>query len=416
MNKALSIGKYPERNITIPKDNYLRLTSIETLMLSVLCSQGMPICDDNWRSVLDEDMDEDETFSLSWPQTGCVLEAAAETWYNMTASRVDKAKTNGEEISSSLAAEMKGRQLVYSEATNLRENPVNLAKKAIMLIQAVRNHTGKKLKSANKKDTAIGMRTLQWNSNHMVKWSQSLGIYFNGKVLSNTVLAAKPKVTPSAFFDQKGCAAVYSQIVQQTRLRALYVKYEEKEIHEKMLPKALKNCDANGNEEWIDRPSWWGNDPNSPLADDKSLIWGILQYGYGGFDEMIRMDERFSEFCTKETGVADTQFDRLSAQQRLNCLTREIGAIDDTLESMRLINERKQNPSVGRIENNMKNSSANAVQVGIDAFFAPQKKAEIVEIMSDDNSVEVVEFSSVTSGKRKDNDGVDLSPEKKRKT
>jgi hypothetical protein len=52
-----------------------------------------------------------------------------------------------------------------------------------------------------------------------------------------------------------------------------------------MLPRALKYCDAN-EREWEDRPSWWGNgDVRS--GDDQSLIWGILEYGYGGFDEMV---------------------------------------------------------------------------------------------------------------------------------
>jgi len=75
VNKALSVGKYTDRNIALPNETFLKLSSIETLMLSVLCSQGMPVCDDDWRSALNVDGEDDEGYSLCWFQTGSVLEA-----------------------------------------------------------------------------------------------------------------------------------------------------------------------------------------------------------------------------------------------------------------------------------------------------------------------------------------------------
>lgn len=83
VNKALSIGKHAERNMVIPKENYLKLTSIETLMLSVLCSQGMPICDDQWRSALDIDGADEDSYFLCWSQTGSVLEAGKYFIFNV---------------------------------------------------------------------------------------------------------------------------------------------------------------------------------------------------------------------------------------------------------------------------------------------------------------------------------------------
>ena len=75
VNRALTIGKYPDKNIAIPDEKYLKLTSIETLMLSVLCSQGMPVFDDNWHSSLKTYGNDDNSYSLCWFQTGSVLEA-----------------------------------------------------------------------------------------------------------------------------------------------------------------------------------------------------------------------------------------------------------------------------------------------------------------------------------------------------
>lgn len=314
----------------------------------------------------------------------------------MTASRVAQAKENNNEIPRSLQVELEGRQLVYSEAATLRHDSISLARKAVMLMQALRIHAGSRLKGTNKRETKIGSRTLQWNSNHLVKWSTSLGIFINGKVLHNTVIGTKPNIVPTAYIDEKGCAAIYSQIVQQTRLRALYLKYNEEEFFVKMLPKALKVCDAKG-KEWEQRPTWWGDDEGSPTGDDESLICGILQYGYGGFDEMVRQDERFSQYSS-----SDEKIDRTAGQTRLDSITRELGAIDDTSEALRLLDERKHNPASVTNENGDKNHLANSVQVGIDAFFVPKinrkKRASAVADSDDDRSVEIVH---VNPGKRK---------------
>lgn len=307
----------------------------------------------------------------------------------MTATRLVNARKNGE-VPQALQLELEGRQLVYTEAANLRKNPTSLAKKAIMLIQAVRTSTGNRLKGASKKEISIGSRTLQWSSNHLMKWSQSLGIFIGGKVLCNTVIATRPDVIPTAYIDEKGCAAIYSQIVQQSRLRALYLKYDEDDFFGNMLQKALRYCDSTENE-WEARPSWWGDDDNSPAADDESLICGILQFGYGGFDEMVRQDEHFSEH---DDCSSYEKFDRWSAQKRLDCITRELGAIDDTAESIRLLNERKHNSVI----NGKGAENKISVQVGIDAFFVPKKGKGAPDENSDDSSIEIIETSP---GKRK---------------
>jgi len=390
INKALSIGKYLERNIPIPPENFFRLASIETLLLSVLCSQGMPICDENWQTAINSDFDDNETYALSWYQTGSVLEAAAETWFSMTDNRIKRARQKGNEVSIQLQRELQCRQLVYSEASKLRQCPTDLAKKAIMLVEALRLDSGNKLKGSNKKDIRLGMRTLQWSSNHMIRWGQVLGVFLDGRIIPNSVIANRPAIVPIALVDEKGCAAIYSQIVQQSRLRTVYLKYEG-DLFSKMLAKAAKKCDANESD-WEDRPSWWCNEPDMPTKDDENLICGILQYGYGGFDEMVSLDERFLDYELEAEG--DVRFDRLSAQARLDCLTRELSAIDDTAESLRLINSRKQNSHMGRVNS----GTAYSTQVGIDAFFVPKKDA----YSSDDSSVvEIIEPSTPLGGKRK---------------
>ena len=173
-----------------------------------------------------------------------------------------------------------------------------------------------------------------------ITWHQ----LFNGKVLSNTVIAARPEISPAVYLDDKGSAHIYCQILHQTRSRALCLKYDEGELV-KALPKAIKSSASK--DEWLDQPSWWGKgdgdleSSNASTTDDENLISGILQYGFGGFDKMVRQEEIFLK-CTSTPKSRSSPFNRLSAQHRLDCLTRELGAIDDTQETMRIINDRKK--------------------------------------------------------------------------
>lgn len=365
VNTALFIGKQNKRNESIPNISYLKLTAIETLILSVLCSQGIPVWQENWHESLGLECTQTESYQLTWNEIANVLEGAAEAWHGMASRNIENLKGT-EEVSHQLISELENRRLVLSEAKVLQNEPVKLARKVIMLLEALRIHGASTLRGGHKKEFILGSKVLTWCANDMVKWAQCLGVFIAGKVASQYAVGLRPDIIPSAFISEKGCLDIFSQISQQTRLRSIYLKYSEEEFMNKMLPKAVKRCDSYKNE-WADRPSWW----STKHKDDERLVSGILTYGYGGFDVMINKDNRFSSTKVKN----HSYFDRFTAQVRLDTVTRELSSIDDRAESMKLINERS------RMDIELKSKSLNR-QIGIDSFFSRRngsKKNENVE-------------------------------------
>lgn len=416
VNKALALGK-SFAQIPGSHDAFLKLTSIETLLLSVMCSQGIPICNDSWYSSLGSQV-EDGSHELSWAQTGNVLEAAAETWYNMTATKISAMKENGQDTNY-LLPELSARQMVFSDALHLRNFPTSLAKKAIMLLEAVRKNSSmvrNNVKANSKSEPPIGLRTIQWNSTHMKKWAQMLGVLkSDGNVLHVTACSARPDLRPAAYVDGDGCDAIYSQIVQQTRLREIFLKYSDDDLSA-MIVKAMKKCEKNGNN-WDEEPEWWGGDERYPSNDDSSLLSGILQYGYGGFDEMVNQNRRFHAYTEAKT-EKKTSFDRFSAQRRIDMLTRELSMIDDGNESLQLLREAKTATS----------TTAGTRQVGIESFFAPRKsdrydnlsnKKGHDDVMRSEDSSEdddIIEIIDIDPAKRKAESSLNSPSEKKTKS
>jgi len=80
--------------------------------------------------------------------------------------------------------------------------------------------------------------------------------------------------------------------------------------------------------EWEDRPSWW----NSKNNDDFDLLASILDYGYGGFDEMLESNVPFCVMFKSDGNGEANALCRTVAQLRINHLTRDLHSIDDNQE------------------------------------------------------------------------------------
>jgi hypothetical protein len=400
VNTALGLAKnFPQKHGS--EERFLKLSSIETLLLSVMCSQGIPICDESWHSSLECHF-EDGSFALSWSQTGNVLEAAAEAWHDMTANKINTMKENGLDASH-LLPELSARHIVFLDALQLQANPTALAKKAVMLLEAVRMNSAivrHSTKANSKCESPIGPRAIQWSVVHLKKWAQMLGVLRpDGSILPLTACFARPDLRPAAYVDEDGCEAIYSQIMQQTRLRDIFLKYEKDDLFV-MTEKAIKKCKKNGNY-WDEEPEWWGSDDKHPASDDMNLLSGILQYGYGGFEEMVNQNRRFSAFAAAAKTEESLPLDRFSAQRRLDMLTRELGIIDDANDSLQLLREAKTS---------MSNTAATR-QIGIASFFAPKKikveektKNECDErkpIEDDPEDNDIIEIIEINPAKRK---------------
>lgn len=418
INKAIAAAKNRAKNGSDGSDQMLAITTVETLMLSVMCSQGIPLYDENWEKMLnyaeDDESIEDE-YLITWYHLGNVLEVAAEKWVEISENQVARHNSEGYDTTQ-LEMELKLRIEAHQRAVQLHNKPQHLASKAVMLIEAIRQHMGPEIrqkgKSGIKAEHGIGARVFQWNKNHLNKWARELGVVDDGKTRALNSIAINDDSVPSGLLDKKNCNAVFTQISQQSRLRSLFAKHGEKKLLN-MVSKAVKAVKRCG-DVWEDAPVWWGRDIAPASQDDFDLLSGVLRFGYGGFDQMVKDNVRFCQL-----GGPNSPQDRLyrsSGQQRVNSLTRELSTIDDSEESMRLIERKKKATSKQSKVNSKdtKNSSGNTIQPGIDAFFAPTKSAAPHEEISDES--EVVVLTVLSPPKRKvDDDASDGGSQQKRR-
>jgi len=367
--------------------------------LSVICSKGIPIYSDDSNVTLNSRPQFDDFISLSWESMGKVLETAAEQWFVLSKkklSREEYLSTRGNLTASIVnnREEVKTKGQAFIDAQYLKQNPLVLAKKTIMLLETLRLRMGaviKKTKRAHKTYQGLGPRIIQWNIRHIVKWASSLDIIRDGRPISSTsvnFIMVRPDIVTTAIFDKRACKSVFCQVSQQTRLRSIFSKYDMKDM-KNLVKDAGINLQGSG-DIWFKQPSWWGNKDDSILEYDFGLLHGMLCYGFGGFNQMLQQTAIFCRvgitcLLKSSTNYADegklsSTFTRLLAQERANQLTREISGIDENNNVMRIVSERKKKRVHGMTNTNISvnddlayipSSFKCGVQKGIDAFFRP---------------------------------------------
>ena len=180
---------------------------------------------------------------------------------------------------------------------------------------------------------------LNWMSKDLHKWAEPLGaVDKSGNVLSTTsITPAKdhPQSHDAALMTKRDCRTVYIQIAQQTRLRSIFTKHKMSKLQSELIPNVLK-LSSFSMTEWDDSPSWWneasGDDNRCSCQDDLDLLVGILDYGFGGFDSMLQHEYDFCKSLASEGNDNSSSLTRATVQVRINHLTRELHAIDDTEE------------------------------------------------------------------------------------
>ena len=161
-------------------------------------------------------------------------------------------------------------------------------------------------KQPNEVEHGLGSKVLHWFSKEINEWANVLGIVDEERgeplsAVSYDFIRNNPEVNVAAVFDKKSCRSVFIQVAQQTRLRSLFIKNGPEKIADEWMPHAVMLSESCG-DEWDYRPSWWMCNAEKvgspmPCPDDMDLLSGILDYGYSGFDEMIRQTETFLLRC-----------------------------------------------------------------------------------------------------------------------
>lgn len=345
----------------------LHLTSTEILMLTVLSSQGLPPYTDEWGASLtnpalseDDSQSDDEEFRIFYFSMAQVMRAAADVWLGIARRKLLQA-TNSRDDTKELSDKFRekiavlkkdydAKELTYRDSISFSNDPVSFAKKCVVLLEAIRKNMGsvdlqyagdKKIRQLNKSENGLGTKVLHWFSKDLQKWAVSLQVVDkDGNVNSETSITSSKKDHPqsydAALMSKRDCRTVFIQIAQQTRLRSIFTKNSTEKLSTELIPRVLSQSSFVMTE-WEDCPPWWNavtpGENNCHCQDDFNLLRGILDYGYGGFDSLLRHDY---SFCMRLAAEGDDEsihaFTRSSAQIRINHLTRELHSNVERLE------------------------------------------------------------------------------------
>lgn len=429
MTKAMTLCETSGQSSTSENiaDSTLQLTTPETLLLTVMGSQGVPVWTSSWKDVVEGESINPELQGvghnslISWDGMGRVFEAAAELWHTTAAAKLQQKRIaynekyrNAVDDPAAESQALKKLEILEQDevakrralaiAIDYSNNPRKLAQKCIMLVEALRGkmgpvdskHGAKKAKTLRRSENGLGPYVLHWFGKENARWAESFKIVdSSGKPYCYTAMDfvqsgkssnLDDSIDIASVLDRKGCRNIFTQIAQQSRARSIFLRFTKMQLQE-WVSTAVKNCDA-AQDAWDAQPSWWqrsnaaGDGPNHDFV----LLETLLEYGYSGIDEPMRLLSPVDVDIEDHATPAEAHLTRGAVQDRANQLTRELHMIEETAEAMKLLRSRLD---VGAV--------APTVQSGIESFFESSSTAKST---AEDDEVIVIE-SSPSASKRK---------------
>jgi hypothetical protein len=345
------------------QEGCVQLSAPETLLLTVVCSQGLPIWTENWHDLIDsaqlipEKQGPGFQNAISWWGMGQVFEAAANVWHhtachkmeNSRASFVehysnvpdnDAVKQNARKKLEVLEQDESRKRLSLAVAGDYKNNPEKLAKKCVMLMESLRNHMGpvesivgkssSRITKLNQSENGLGPFVLEWLTEEIRRWAESLKLVdARGEPLSYTAADFAPTDRNgadlhaiAALMDRKACRTVFSQVAQQSRVREVFLRNSEMGV-KFLLQNAIR--DFADPSEWDYKPSWWGNAVDeSPgeysVMHDFVVLDSLLEYGYSGIEETLATlkEQQELEVSSIETSWYPLALERLLTLFHIN--------------------------------------------------------------------------------------------------
>jgi hypothetical protein len=423
IKRALGSSTFGDSNSVV------ELTAIETMILLVVCSNGLPVWQESAASAT-ADLMHGTRYAMTWLSLGQSLAAMAEGYLRKAEEKTKKAQRD---LAKSAPADVPKAQVAASEAANIftaktlavgqaadyATDPDNLAKKAIMMLEKLRRHMGPVSTSSMASkftDGGLGARVLVWLGKEIESWSRSLQLldergcplaYSAVDFLDDISEHERASLSIETSFDKKGCRNVMSQIASVSRIRSVCGAHPLEELIPK-LEKAANNIVTIG-DAWEKQPNWWEppSQARNSIGHDGLLLERLLKCGYNSVHEN---KDNFSYFgVVRARGSLNTVtglFMRTSApnepflsafvsnhflqtvscspfkenginkaniQLRANQLTRELHAIEEASNSFRILEERR-NLTGSAHEAAAKNAAAakpsnGGTQTGLLSFF-----------------------------------------------
>lgn len=431
--------------------NIVLITQFESLLLSVVVSQGLPVFNEKWEGIVDPTIPIEHKYAesnITFHGMANVLLLASKHWSKISEVKLANArmkldqskqatnKANDPDLNKAFKMHLAAKNDAEVKSALVKEVEVlvkdypKLTRYTIMLLETLRlnmgavnlqgsNSTKKSTQQLNAMEGGLGAKVLEWQKKELGRWASKLQCEDpeRHRPLAQTEYTRagdsdQSKVSVAAKLDKKGCRAIFTQVAQQTRLRSVFFTNGELKAF-KMIIKAV-NQSEKALDVWNGRPDWWRR--GGP--DDANMLDQLLKVGYSGFSSSTVFKERLTHHQSGQVP------NKAALQPRVYQIVREIAAIQEKEVIDGLVQKNRTPTGKGKNGSDKKNSSS--IQAGLESFFTSQDSTKVSEIRKpSDNEKQAVILigddisdspsSKNSSGKRKDQNIGQESTEKKAK-
>jgi hypothetical protein len=258
--------------------SYLKTSIIEMLLLSVLCSHGLPVWEPPNHKSTDSRLEGAETgsYMFTWSDFGSLLSRAAKDWHVWIYSSSDLA------VNDDCRAELRATVL----AARYKADPEELARKTTSLLEKLRNFM-------DSDDSGISA----WFEEELCRWALTLSIadkrmhpvaYSASDFISaHPQYARDADVKTACVFDSQSCRHIILQVANMSRLRSVFLSDRGKEIWTKVDEASTSSIFLG--QVWRRRPPWWGSNFDA-ISHEMALLQSLLEGGFlGVLEEMSRV-------------------------------------------------------------------------------------------------------------------------------
>lgn len=388
--RAIGIAHAMKRAEAFSAAESLELSQLETLILSTLCSHGLPVWNSESQSKSFVDMPAFAAKRFDW------------TWCDVAS--LLRQKVARYKASPSSPEEAHIAALTLEAANEYLADPRELATKTIMLIERLRRHSSAGT-TQRKQWSGLGMRVPLWLDRELSRWAMSLGIADpTGRpvpfaatdfVAEHPGYKSDPSILATAAFDPQLADDVVDQVALLTRLRSVFASSKDSHLHAKIVA-SVKKADATG-DGWQDQPKGWESSEGNSVSREMLICDRLLREGFPGVSSSI--NDLASELISVTTdphtypSFASMGLTKSAIQQRANQITRELHIVDESQDMQDLLGGRMQR--FARTILHSTGESRRSSETGMSGGQSPAAASRVLHLLAGAGSIDSTLASSL---------------------
>jgi hypothetical protein len=299
--------------------SYLKTSMIEMLLLSVLCSHGLPVWEPPNHKSTDERLEgaESGSYMFTWSDFGSLLSRAAKDWHVWIYSSSDLA------VNDECRAELRATVLAARYKADLKE----LARKTTSLLEKLRNFM-------EPDDSGISA----WFEEELCRWAVTLSIADKRMhpvaYSASNFISAHPQYTrdddvkTACVFDTQSCRHIILQVANMSRLRSVFLSDRGRGIWTKVDEASTISIFLG--QVWKRRPPWWGSNFDA-ISHEMALLQSLLEGGFlGVLEEMSRAIAESAS--SRELGLS-----KASIQEHMEVLVPHLHQSQETADRQAIL-------------------------------------------------------------------------------